>query len=108
MASRAESNPNTPALIHRRPVLTQTLPPLNDSSRPASYRAGMKTDRTPTVRAVPLSAESAFVVHLTATAMDSPDIVEGRIEHISSGRCVRFASLAELIGFMQQTLLQGA
>ena len=52
----------------------------------------------------PPSADSAFVVHLMTTEKDAPEIVRGRIEHISSGQWARFTSLAELVGFMRQTL----
>ena len=50
------------------------------------------------------SANSAFVVHLMATGEEAPEIVRGRIEHISSGQWTRFTTVAELIGFMRQTL----
>ena len=46
-----------------------------------------------------LSAEQAFVVHLLET-----DEVYGRVEHVNSGRSMRFGSVAELIGLMQGTL----
>ena len=46
-----------------------------------------------------LSAEQAFVVHLLET-----EAVYGRVEHVSSGRCMRFGSVAELIEFMRGTL----
>jgi hypothetical protein len=50
-----------------------------------------------------LSAEQAFVVHLFET-----DSNHGRIEHVSSGRCMRFDSVAALIGFMRETLALSA
>ena len=64
----------------------------------------MTNDRTPTNTPAPLSADSAFVVHLTADGAEAPEIVCGRIEHISSGQWTRFTTVAELIGFMRQTL----
>jgi len=67
----------------------------------------MTNDRIPDTNRAPLSAKSAFVVHLTAAATDTSETIQGRIEHIPSGRATRFASSAELIGFMQQTLMQG-
>ncbi len=68
----------------------------------------MTNDRIPNPHGAPLSASSAFVVHLTDRAMDTPERIQGRIEHVSSGRSMHFASSAELIGFMQQALLQSA
>lgn len=50
---------------------------------------------------VPLSPDAAFVVHLTATGAEAPEVVRGRVEHISSGRSTRFGSVAELLGFMR-------
>jgi len=52
----------------------------------------------------PLSADAAFVVHLTAMAAEAPGGVSGRIEHITSGNSTRFGSLDELLGFMRQVL----
>ena len=52
----------------------------------------------------PLSADAAFVVHLTALAAEAPGGVSGRIEHISSGNSTRFGSLDELLGFMRHVL----
>jgi hypothetical protein len=63
--------------------------------------SGPNDDRHP-------SADSAFVVHLVATGTDAPEVVRGRVEHISSGRWTRFTSVAELIGFMRQTLALAA
>src|SRR5258707_649134 len=67
--------------------------------------SGMTDDQIPTPRPA-LTAKSAFVVHLVAIGMDTPETIQGRIEHITSGRSMRFASSSELIGFMQQTLAQ--
>jgi len=64
----------------------------------------MTNDWSPNDHRLPLSADSAFVVHLMANGADAPEIVRGRIEHISSGQWTRFTSVAELIGFMRQTL----
>ena len=64
----------------------------------------MTNDWSPNDDRQPMSADSAFVVHVTATGTDAPEIVRGRIEHISSGQWTRFTSVAELIGFMRQTL----
>jgi hypothetical protein len=58
----------------------------------------------PNACSAPLTAASAFVVHLTARGAEAPGLVQGRIEHVVSGRSAHFATEAELIGFMQQTL----
>ena len=51
----------------------------------------------------PLSPQSAFVVHL-ATDAEAPDLLFGRVEHVTSGAAQRFASSAELVAFMRRTL----
>ena len=61
----------------------------------------MTSDPALTTQALKLSAESAFVVHLASTPSDAPETIHGRIEHVITGRSMRFASSAELIGFMQ-------
>ncbi|HEY0302630.1 MAG TPA: glycine-rich protein, partial [Rhizomicrobium sp.] len=52
----------------------------------------------------PLSAGAAFVVHLTTDRVDVPDALQGRVEHVRSGESLRFASVADLVGFMQRVL----
>jgi len=64
----------------------------------------MENDSSPNDDRQAPSADAAFVVHLTAAGVDPPEIVRGRIEHISSGQWTRFASVAELVAFMRQTL----
>jgi hypothetical protein len=44
---------------------------------------------------------------MTDAATDTPESIQGRIEHVLSGRSTRFASMAELIGFVQQVLRHG-
>lgn len=68
----------------------------------------MTDDRTPTTRRASLTADVAFVVHFAASTADTPETVKGRIEHITSGRSTRFASIAELIGFMQHIVAAGS
>lgn len=63
----------------------------------------MSNDRTSN-RHSAASAASAFVVHLTVDETEALGIVQGRVEHVMSGRWARFASTAEMIGFMRQTL----
>ena len=64
--------------------------------------ASMTSHRIPDATPAPLSASSAFVVHLASPT--TPELVLGRVEHIATGRSLRFASAAELIGFMLHTL----
>jgi len=68
----------------------------------------MTNDWIPFDHGAPLPAKSAFVVHLAADVGLAPEAMHGRIEHVVSGRAIRFASAADLIGFMQQTLAQDA
>lgn len=68
----------------------------------------MTDDRIPATHCVSLPADSAFVVHFAASSADTPETVKGRIEHITSGRSTRFASTAELIGFMQHIVAAGS
>ncbi|HYD47184.1 MAG TPA: hypothetical protein VEB21_02490 [Terriglobales bacterium] len=67
----------------------------------------MTNCRISTEAGTPLSADTAFVVHVTTLEEDAPGVVEGRIEHINSGRSLRFASVAELLRFMRQVLAAG-
>jgi hypothetical protein len=46
-----------------------------------------------------LNAELAFVVHILEA-----EPVLGRVEHVNSGRCMRFGSVSELMEFMQRTV----
>ena len=68
----------------------------------------MTNDTTRPGTPAPLSAKGAFVVHLAEGAGDGPETLLGRVEHIVSGRSLRFSSVAELVGFMQRTLANGA
>jgi hypothetical protein len=52
----------------------------------------------------PLSPHWAFVVQLREGTPLTPQGVQGRIEHITSGRVTDFGSLAELLAFMQAVL----
>lgn len=52
----------------------------------------------------PFSIQHAFVVQFADhTALDAKQLV-GRIEHIVSGKSVRFQSLETLVGFVMQVL----
>lgn len=62
----------------------------------------MTTNEISILTHAPLSADSAFVVHLAVADVAAPEVVSGRIEHVDSGRATRFRSVAELITFMRQ------
>src|SRR5262245_57420500 len=51
----------------------------------------------------PLSAQTAFVVHLTAVGPDDgAEALMGRVEHVFSGHSLRFTSVRELVTFMRR------
>ncbi len=52
----------------------------------------------------PLSAQSAFVVHFRSGIDVATKSVAGRVEHVVSGKAVRFQSLDELLTFVAQVL----
>ena len=52
----------------------------------------------------PLSASTAFVVHLTTDSAGVPETLQGRVEHVRSGESLRFGSVADLVRFMQRVL----
>ena len=55
--------------------------------------------------AAPLSPHWAFVVQLREGTPLTPQDIQGRVEHITSGQVTDFGSLAELLAFMQAILL---
>ncbi len=54
----------------------------------------------------PLAPDWAFVVQLRRGTALSPKTVQGRIEHIVSGKATLFASVAELLAFMEQVVTE--
>jgi hypothetical protein len=60
----------------------------------------MKTPQLP----APLSPHWAFVVQVRQGSGLTPDTLHGRIEHLVSGQATLFASVEELLTFMQQVL----
>lgn len=52
----------------------------------------------------PLTAETAFVVHLGSKPADGFTGLQGRVEHVRSGQSRRFVSTEELVTFMCQAL----
>ena len=57
---------------------------------------------TPT--ATPLSPHWAFVVQLREGTSLTPQGLQGRVEHITSGQATDFRSLAALLAFMEAVL----
>jgi hypothetical protein len=51
-----------------------------------------------------LPAARAFVVQFRAPEDGKPESLQGRVEHISSGRAQNFSSIEELCAFMEQVL----
>jgi hypothetical protein len=52
-----------------------------------------------------LSPDSAFVVHLIPEAGQSPASgVTGRVEHVATGKALRFGSSTELLEFMRHVV----
>ena len=53
-----------------------------------------------------LSAQTAFVVHLTAVdeTRSGAETLIGRVEHVPSGNSLRFASVRELVTFMRRAV----
>lgn len=49
-----------------------------------------------------LSPERAFVVQLETLGPASRQTLRGRVEHLPTGEARRFASAAELVGFMSR------
>ena len=69
--------------------------------------AGKSTPCVPGAGAVagdirPLTARAAFVLHMTLAASDPPDALAGRVEHVVSGRSLRFTTAGELVAFLQE------
>lgn len=58
----------------------------------------------PTTAPSPLSTGRAFVLHLGAAADPRRGHLEGRIEHVATGRIPRFAALDELLTFLGDAL----
>jgi hypothetical protein len=54
--------------------------------------------------AAPLSPHWAFVVQLREGTPLTPQGIQGRIEHITSGQVIDFGSVAALLAFMQAVL----
>jgi hypothetical protein len=61
----------------------------------------MESDR-PGSRPLPVSR--SFVVQFAADTLPASSLYRGRVEHIESGRSQRFASLDELISFVNELL----
>jgi len=64
----------------------------------------MTNEQSPIAGREALSAETAFVVHLTADRLTPTESLRGRAEHVKSGQSLRFASVTDLVSFMQRVL----
>jgi hypothetical protein len=58
----------------------------------------------PPAAIAPLSPAWAFVVQLREGTPLTPEAIQGRVEHITSGQATNFCSLAALLAFMAQVL----
>ena len=52
------------------------------------------------------AADRAFVLRFRADTDPTLERVEGRIEHVVSGRCVRFGTTAEMLEFIRRMLAE--
>lgn len=50
------------------------------------------------------NAEEAFVIRLRPPVAPSPEGIDGRIEHVPSGREARFGSFGEMLTFIRSVL----
>lgn len=55
-------------------------------------------------RLAPVSVHRAFVVYFRTNSAVTQGRVAGRVEHIASGQATHFASLEELLAFIDQVL----
>jgi hypothetical protein len=55
-------------------------------------------------RLAPVSVYRAFVVYFRTNSAVTRGRVAGRVEHIASGQATHFASLEELLAFIDQVL----
>jgi len=62
----------------------------------------MVGDSTTTRPAPLLTPEGMFVIHLRSDSAAARQHLVGRIEHVKSGDCEPFASLAALLGFIDR------
>lgn len=55
-----------------------------------------------------LPADQAFVVRFRAVSDSSADAVVGKIEHVRSGRGIRFGSYGDMLDFIRRILAERA
>ena len=55
-----------------------------------------------------LPADHAFVVQLQRGTALTPEVLQGRVEHIVTGQGAGFTSVAELRAFIEQALTEGS
>ena len=56
-------------------------------------------------RLAPLSVQHAFVVHFRMNSQVAQGRVSGRVEHVASSQSTHFASLEELLAFIERVLV---
>lgn len=66
--------------------------------------ADMTNHRPGSTLPAPLSPKLAFIVHLTGTEPSPTEVLTGRVEHVTSGRSLRFTSCSQLVEFMQRAV----
>jgi hypothetical protein len=59
---------------------------------------------TPSRNSAPLTPQGAFVVHFYTDTNITAGCLAGRVEHVVSGRSVRFSSMAGLLAFIGKIL----
>ena len=62
----------------------------------------MATTSTVTAPRALLTADGMFVLHLRADSAAGRRHLVGRVEHVKTGDCEAFASLAALLGFIDR------
>jgi hypothetical protein len=65
---------------------------------------GFPNARKPATARQPLAPERAFVVQLRSGPESAPAQMQGRVEHVASGRTLQFGSTAELLDFLLRAL----
>lgn len=70
-------------------------------SVPARYRRMTSRDWDPS-----LPADRAFVIRFRSGVDPTKERLDGRVDHVVSGRGVRFGTYAEALSFMQRVLTE--
>ena len=87
--------------------MVQPLPFRYDLFAAGPQDAAVKNDLASASAPAPLDGASAFVVHLTSTDSRHTGVVSGRVEHVTSGRSIRFSTTTQLVEFMSSVVDMG-